>query len=59
MHIGDRKLRKKEFYKMFSSSILGHLKLIGPEYILCGPLYSILGPIVTIQYRCDASRDVI
>ena len=46
-------------YLGFSSSVSGHLKLIGPGYGLFGPLYSILWPIVTIQYRCDTSRDVL
>ena len=46
-------------YLGFPTSVLGHPKHIGPGYDLCGPLYLILWPILTIQYRCDTSRDVI
>ena len=46
-------------YLGFPSSVLGHPKLIGPRYDLCGHLYSIFWPIVTIQYQCDTSLDII
>ena len=51
--------KSQTLYLDFPRSLIIIPRHAGPKYILCGSINSMSWPLVTIQYRCDTSPDVI